>query len=132
MFIKEDSAKMAKLLRSGYTMLNLSCPICNNPIFKSKNEELFCPVCNREVVIVENDSKVSKAKNPLKNPEQQRELNNFKINITTNFNELKNSIINKINWLTTLFKDEIQLDQVEKQAKLIQELLDFYEKLTKL
>lgn len=131
MFIKEDSTKMAELLRSGYTMLNLSCPICNNPVFKSKNEDLFCAICNREVLIVESNSIENTAKKTLKKPEQKREINNLKNNLSTNFNNLNNAIISKINWLTKLIKNEIQLELLEKQVKLMRELLDLYKIVTK-
>ncbi|MFX1389624.1 MAG: Sjogren's syndrome/scleroderma autoantigen 1 family protein [Promethearchaeota archaeon] len=43
---------MADLLRSGSTMLNIACPVCNNPIFRNKDGKTFCPTCNREVLMV--------------------------------------------------------------------------------
>ncbi|MFX1411897.1 MAG: Sjogren's syndrome/scleroderma autoantigen 1 family protein, partial [Promethearchaeota archaeon] len=52
--IQDHISKMADLLRSGHKMLNMACPICNNPIFKKRSGETFCPTCNREVLIVKN------------------------------------------------------------------------------
>ena len=45
---------MADLLRSGNTMLNMACPVCNNPLFRNKEGNTFCPTCNRNVVIIDN------------------------------------------------------------------------------
>jgi len=42
--------KMAKLLREGARMLDLACPVCNNPIFQLKTGEKICIACERKVV----------------------------------------------------------------------------------
>jgi UPF0148 protein len=42
---------MADLLKSGATMLSDTCPQCQSPLFKVKNE-LLCVKCNRPVVVV--------------------------------------------------------------------------------
>ncbi len=39
--IREEAKKMADLLRSGHTMLNLACPVCNNPLFRNKDKEIW-------------------------------------------------------------------------------------------
>jgi uncharacterized Zn finger protein (UPF0148 family) len=127
--IKEETSKMAELLRKGYTMLNLSCPICKNPIFKSKKEEMFCPSCNREVVLVDNISNAKKEKNNLNKPENEKEGSKFRNNTITDFSLLEKIIINKIIWLTNLIKDENQLEIIEKQLDLIKKLLDILEKV---
>ena len=54
--IKEEAKKMAELLRSGHTMLNLACPVCNNPLFRNKDNEILCPICNKRVLVKKNDS----------------------------------------------------------------------------
>ena len=54
--IREEAKKMAELLRSGHTMLNLACPVCNNPLFRNKDNEILCPICNKRVLVKENDS----------------------------------------------------------------------------
>ena len=48
---KQDAAvkKMAKYLREGARMLDLSCPECNNPIFQMKTGEKICVVCEKQV-----------------------------------------------------------------------------------
>jgi len=41
---------MAKLLRSGATMLGEHCPACGTPIFKLRDGSLYCPSCGKPVV----------------------------------------------------------------------------------
>ncbi len=43
--------KMAKALREGARMLDLACPVCNNPIFQAKSGEMVCVSCERKVII---------------------------------------------------------------------------------
>ncbi|MFW9950566.1 MAG: Sjogren's syndrome/scleroderma autoantigen 1 family protein [Candidatus Thorarchaeota archaeon] len=120
---------MAELLRNGFTMLNLSCPICNNPIFKNKAQKLFCPVCNREVLIVDQPIKKNESNKASSNSKvaiegiAQDDLSNFKVE---SINEV---IIKKLAWLTKAIAEETQLDQIEMKNKIIQELLDTLEKL---
>lgn len=52
--------KMAGLLRSGATMLNLTCPRCENILFKLKDESIFCPSCEQEVIIQRTSERNSK------------------------------------------------------------------------
>ncbi len=42
--------KMAKALKEGAKMLDLACPVCNNPVFQVKSGEKMCIVCDRKVV----------------------------------------------------------------------------------
>ncbi|WXG43091.1 MAG: Sjogren's syndrome/scleroderma autoantigen 1 family protein [Promethearchaeati archaeon SRVP18_Atabeyarchaeia-1] len=42
--MNEQIKKMAELLRSGATMLQDACPICNSPLFKQKGK-VFCANC---------------------------------------------------------------------------------------
>jgi len=128
--IKEDIKKMADLLRSGHTMLNLACPICNNPIFKNKIGELFCPICNREVIVVENKDQQTKDK-PI-----GQEINNQVIKIpnkdwevlTTTVHEV---IYEKIDLIIQKLKDETQIDLIEKYLNLLVKCYDILDKKSK-
>jgi uncharacterized Zn finger protein (UPF0148 family) len=126
--IKEDTKKMADLLRSGNTMLNLACPICNNPIFKNKSGELFCPVCNREVIIVEN-----KHDQNIENTNNQR-INKIKDKTSPqeNGNSLSitvQEVINKkIEWIINKLKNETKIEIINTYLKL---LLNCYDILRK-
>ncbi len=119
---------MADLLRSGHKMLNMACPICNNPIFQRRNGETFCPTCNREVLIIESKShqinsktKANIDKNIIKEKNAVLEHNDAVI-------FLKQVIIEKIDLFSKKLKKETQIDMIERYAKL---LLDFYDILNK-
>ncbi|MHA1680631.1 MAG: Sjogren's syndrome/scleroderma autoantigen 1 family protein [Promethearchaeota archaeon] len=42
--------KMSVFLKQGATMLDLSCPVCNNPLFQLKNGDKACVICERKVI----------------------------------------------------------------------------------
>ncbi len=120
MFIKEDAKKMADLLRSGHKMLNLSCPICNNPIFQNKDGVSFCAICNREVIVANNISD--------KNVEEKETIlnkNTKQINIPS---VLISVLTDKLNWISKKLEKETQLDIIEKYLKIICDLLNLLEK----
>ncbi len=119
-FIKEDAEKMADLLRSGHKMLNLSCPICNNPIFQNKDGVSFCAICNREVIVANNISD--------KNVEEKETIlnkNTKQINIPS---VLISVLTDKLNWISKKLEKETQLDIIEKYLKIICDLLNLLEK----
>jgi len=49
--MSDEVERMADLLKSGATMLSDTCPQCNSPLFKLK-DELLCVKCNRPVVVI--------------------------------------------------------------------------------
>jgi uncharacterized Zn finger protein (UPF0148 family) len=119
-FIKEDAKKMADLLRSGHKMLNLSCPICNNPIFQNKDGVSFCVICNREVIVANSISD--------KNVEEKETIlnkNTKQINIPS---VLISVLTDKLNWISKKLEKETQLDIIEKYLKIICDLLNLLEK----
>lgn len=101
---------MAELLRSGHTMLNLACPICNNPVFKNKAEELFCAICNREVILVENEDPQNKDSKSQKIVDHKEKIVSI---------ELKEVINDKINFFLQKLKNESQVDLIEKYLNLL-------------
>ncbi|MHA1678491.1 MAG: Sjogren's syndrome/scleroderma autoantigen 1 family protein [Promethearchaeota archaeon] len=124
--IQQDTKKMASLLRSGHKMLNLSCPICNNPIFKKKNGEMFCPICDRPVILNDklmNESIKSNKKLKNENNDLGRVLDN-----KTLIN-LKKIISLKIQEISEIIKNENQIINIEAYLNLLQKLLDLYERI---
>ncbi|MFX1315140.1 MAG: Sjogren's syndrome/scleroderma autoantigen 1 family protein [Promethearchaeota archaeon] len=119
---------MADLLRSGHKMLNMACPICNNPIFKKRSGETFCPTCNRKVLIVKNKSHQKNAK--IESRIQKN--NNEDTKVFKEKNEvllfLKEVIIEKIDYFSKKLKSETQIDLIERYINI---LLNFYEILFK-
>lgn len=120
MFIKEDAKKMADLLRTGHKMLNLSCPICNNPIFQNKDEVSFCGICNREVIMADSvsDKKIEEKEIILNKNIKQVNLPLKLITVLTD----------KLNWITQKLDKENQLDIIEKYLKILFDLLNLLEK----
>ncbi|MFX0042022.1 MAG: Sjogren's syndrome/scleroderma autoantigen 1 family protein [Candidatus Hodarchaeota archaeon] len=119
---------MADLLRSGHKMLNIACPICNNPIFQRRNGKTFCPTCNREVLIIDSKShkinsktKAIIGKNIMQQEDTVREHNDVLF-------FLKQVIIEKIDIFSKKLKNETQIDMIERYTKI---LLNFYDILNK-
>lgn len=118
---------MADLLRSGYTMLNIACPVCNNPVFRNKEGEKFCPSCNRKVVVI-NDQITQN----LENKEiasvniQNRE---FLINkdVLKSLNEV---ILKKLRWITEKLETETQLELIKNYTDILTTLFDLLNKIT--
>ncbi|MFX0032681.1 MAG: Sjogren's syndrome/scleroderma autoantigen 1 family protein [Candidatus Hodarchaeota archaeon] len=108
---------MANLLRSGYKMLNKSCPVCNNPIFKDKKDKMFCPICNREVIMVSDEYSIEKIKNDEKRRTPQIPDND------TVLMPLKEVVIEKIKFLNDLLAKEIKIDNIKNYTKILLQLL---------
>ena len=119
-FIKEDAKKMADLLRTGHKMLNLSCPICNNPIFQNKEGVSFCVICNREVIMADSVSN--------KNIEEKETILNKNTKQGNIPSVLITVLTDKLNWITQKLKKENQLDIIEKYLKILFDLLNLLEK----
>lgn len=116
-YLKDDAKKMANLLRTGYKMLNKSCPVCNNPIFQDKNNKMFCPICNREVLIVNNENFIPKDKID--------ETNRFS-KISNNYDvllSLREITNDKIKVLIEVLSIADNIDIIEQHAKIIIKLL---------
>ena len=114
---------MADLLRTGNTMLNLSCPVCNNPLFRNREKQIFCPICNREVQIVNEPTtkKNEEISNKESNDNNVMSISNDKPKKT--FVSLKRVLTNKIEWVKNQLESETQIDIIEKEVKIINSLL---------
>jgi len=105
---------MADLLRSGNTMLNLACPVCNNPIFRKKDGDTFCPTCNREVLIVSNKVVQNNKKQEIYQQNQYTEV----------FNLLYSVLIEKIEVITQKLKNENQIHLIDMYISILTKCLD--------
>ena len=120
--IREDAKIMADLLRAGYTMLNISCPICKNPIFQDKNGQKFCPICNREVIIAKNNLNIEQSANLIGNINGE---NGSKISGKSNvLFSLRKVIIEKIKDINDKLKSEHQIDMIKKFSDILLKLLE--------
>ncbi|MHA1725730.1 MAG: Sjogren's syndrome/scleroderma autoantigen 1 family protein [Promethearchaeota archaeon] len=107
---------MAELLRTGNTMLNLACPICNNPIFRNKKGEIFCAICNRPVKIIK-DEIDDKEENTRKKIKENGKIDSSELS------SIKNIILSKLNRLAKKLSKEEQIDLIDKYIRLMRKLL---------
>ena len=117
--------KMAGLLRSGATMLDLTCPRCENILFKLKDETIFCPSCEQEVIIQKSSEKNRKN---LKNIEK-REVRSSAENVFTD--EIR-SIRVLIKKLCNQLENSDKINIIESQINLLEKVLHIYEELINL
>lgn len=119
---------MADLLRSGNTMLNMACPVCNNPIFRNKVGDTFCPTCNRNVLIVKDSSFTEKKHDPRGKYQQGqgKDLLNRKSDI---FSSLEEAILEKIEIIIKKLRNETQLHSIEDFTKILLNCLDILNKI---
>lgn len=120
---------MADLLRSGNTMLNMACPVCNNPIFRNKDGNTFCPTCNRNVLIVNNSSRQDKITKNSKVYHKEQEYEH-----STRQNELLNSLqdtlFEKIEIISKKLKKETHLQLIESYTKILLNTLEILNKIS--
>jgi len=128
--IRDEAEKMAELLRSGNTMLNLACPVCNNPLFRNKDNEIFCPICNKKVFIKKDNQNQQISNTSL----EKRIINDEKLikpnrNSAIKFNSLKKIIEEKIDYLSQKLKDETQIDLIKRYVKILTKIYDLLNKI---
>jgi len=114
---------MADLLRSGNTMLNMACPVCNNPLFRKKSGETFCPICEKKVLIVKNKTRqdsetIQENAEGFKNQEQIN-ISRYKETLIL----LKNAIFEKIKWITQELKTETQIHLIKTYSEILSKFI---------
>jgi UPF0148 protein len=112
--------KMAQLLREGATMLDLTCPQCNNIIFKLKSGKKFCPSCNKEILF---ESEFEKVK-PQEITEQKFDEIGLKGEILI--------IKKKISKICKLIEENDQLTNIRELLDILEKLLGIYQKMSHL
>jgi uncharacterized Zn finger protein (UPF0148 family) len=117
--------KMAGLLRSGATMLDLTCPRCENILFKLKDESIFCPSCEQEVIIQKSSEKNRKNS---KNIEQQG-VHSSAENV---FSDEIRSIRVLIKKLCNQLENSEKINIIESQINLLEKVLHIYKELISL
>lgn len=128
---KDEAKIMAGLLRDGHTMLNLACPLCNNPLFRNKENEIFCPICNKKVIIEKEDTVASNVENIKKS--EYNAQNSSKIYTQFNYNRefLVGILEQKINLISQKLEHETQMDLIERYIKALTKIFDLLNKLNK-
>ena len=120
---------MADLLRSGNTMLNMACPICNNPIFRNKDGAIFCPTCNRNVLIVNDSSQQNLSIN--KDEIHREEHKNLHEHDRTRLLiDVQNTLFAKIEIITKKLKEETQVHLMEAYTKILLNCFEILDKIS--
>ena len=118
---------MADLLRLGHTMLNIACPVCNNPIFQNKSGEKYCPSCDRKVVVMNDNTAQNYQKKPLKSENTLGIKTNIKETVYTS---LEDVISKKIQWLIEKLQIETDIELIRIYVDLMSNLLDLLNKVS--
>lgn len=131
-YITEDVKKMAELLRQGYTMLNLSCPVCKNPIFRNKKGERFCPICNRKVIMLEEmkPNQVKSAK--ISDTNHQEKMPEMIFSDIDKLDSLEKITYKNIDVFSNKLQNETQIDLIEKYVDVLLKLIKLILRLKKL
>lgn len=113
--------KMAQLLRQGATMLDLTCPKCENLLFKLKDGKIFCPSCNQQVI-------------------RQSNTNNSSVQIDNNRNlvksdnshgngKLQSILIKKMTEYTSLLENCTQHAEIKKILEILHLMVSLRDKI---
>ena len=111
----EDLIKrMARLLKSGATMLNEVCPVCGTPLFKLKNGEVICPKCNRRVYLVKN--------------EQEEGMIKKRVFLQ----EVEENLLKKIDELQSIISSTTDFDEIDRYIQYLINMLEALERVRRL
>jgi uncharacterized Zn finger protein (UPF0148 family) len=119
--INDGIKELAQALRSGGTLLNIACPVCNHPLIKIE-DKIFCKVCNKEVVMYKDEAELpaeiqQELKRPIKQP---------KLAATT---KMEKTIIKKIEGLRKKLDKSDEPDEIIKLSNAIDKLHDTLKKI---
>ena len=117
---------MADLLRMGHTMLNIACPVCNNPIFQNKSGDKFCPSCDRKVVVLNEKTAQSYQNN------NNSSKNNLSIKTSLSeavYTSLEDVISKKIQWIIEKLYLETDIELLGSYVDLISNFLNVLNKI---
>ncbi|MBY8989344.1 MAG: hypothetical protein KGD58_01200 [Candidatus Lokiarchaeota archaeon] len=118
---------MAELLRMGYTMLNIACPVCNNPIFRSKEGEKLCPSCNRKVVVMTDNS----IQNYVKSEDIPKHSETVSdISEKNTIKSIKLVIDKKMQLILAKLENETEVELIKKYSDVLSDLFDLFKKLS--
>ena len=121
---------MADLLRSGNKMLNMACPVCNNPLFRNSEEITFCPTCNRKVIITDDktnqDNRIKKVEIKSKEELEEVHLNRHNELLTL----LENILYEKIEMIAKKLESETHFQVIETYNKTLSNCIDLLNKIS--
>jgi len=130
--MKDSIKEMANLLRLGHTMLNIACPICNNPIFRDNKGEMFCPACKRKVIYEKETENLNNTQKAALNIEKKEEdQNDSKNQESLLFESLRSIITEKMNLICQNLKNETQIEFIARYVHLLTNFFDLLERISR-
>jgi UPF0148 protein len=107
--------RMADLLMKGATLTDLSCPVCGSPLFRLQDDTLWCEKDEKKVVVVKEGEEPTK-------PSVSGAI----------YDKLEASLLNKIQDLQGKIEKTEDIDELQKLANAISELLSSLDKVQKM
>jgi uncharacterized Zn finger protein (UPF0148 family) len=142
-----DVKKMAKVLLEGAKMLDMACPVCNNPIFQYKSGEKVCAVCERKVIVESDDDtgqaagivekkavrskkgKKGKPNESMAPVNSQPPIVREPIAILSIFQHLKDICTEKLDFLASLLETSDDLETIERILSSIKDIMAILDSL---
>jgi UPF0148 protein len=105
--------RMADLLRQGATLTDLACPACSSPLFKLRSSDLWCAKCQKKVIVVKEGEEPTK--------------------ITSHIvlDTLEATLLAKVQEIQDKMQQEKNIEEIQKLATALSELLENLEKIRK-
>jgi UPF0148 protein len=105
--------RMAKLLRQGATLTDLSCPVCASPLFRLKDGTLWCANDQKKVVVVKQGEEIE-------NPSG------------TVYHKLEATLLAKVQDIQNKIQYTDDVEELQKLSTALTELLSNLEKVQKM
>jgi UPF0148 protein len=105
--------RMADLLRQGSTLTELACPVCASPIFRLKNDDLWCAKCEKKVIVVREETELTKITSAL------------------SLENLEATLLAKIQEIQEKMQRETNVEELQKLGSALSGLLENLEKVRK-
>lgn len=107
--------RMADLLMKGATLTDLSCPVCGSPLFRLQDGTLWCEKDEKKVVVVKEGEEPAKTSGS-----------------GSTYDELEASLLSKIQELQGKIEKTQDIDELQKLANALSELLTSLDKVQKM
>ncbi|NHJ05633.1 MAG: hypothetical protein EAX90_12475 [Candidatus Heimdallarchaeota archaeon] len=111
---------IADALKSGGTLLEAACPICDSPLIKVKGR-VFCKTCNREVIIYKDEKQL-----PL---DIQKALKKNAFGVVNEDSAIEKTLKGKVEKLRLQLEKTDDTDEIIKISEAIDKLLSTLRKI---
>jgi len=110
-------------------MMNMACPVCNNPIFRTREGNTFCPTCNRNVIVINSTHNQDNVIRKNKSHYEEQEKGHHQDKRVELINSLEEVIFEKVDIITNKLKNETHLQLIKTYTKILIDCLDILNKI---